>query len=270
MKKLLFFIVLGAVMQSCHHDDKSAEITYTAEAKTQAQFLFSDVLRTAIYQYQSYISDQQAAGMAVSIDVSPNLSDSNYPKVFTIDFGASNQPDFQGIKRKGKLIVQLNSSDGLNGDFSIKFENYYVNDSRLLGLFNYSNNGTSGLNNFTATFDDSTKIVNNNGTMAWGGSNVSMDFEQTDGDTTVDVYDDVYSFSETSEGEDFKGVGFTSTTTTDLTADFSCRWIFTEGVVELTPEGKEKQTLTYSDACDGIVSLVTDDEKGTLYFGLDK
>jgi hypothetical protein len=143
------------------------------------------------------------------------------------------------------------SDEITKGNMVISFENYYLNDTRILGEISSSYVGSSAGDNYNLVLVDTSKISNGNGTMSFGAEFV---VKMTSGKQTFDVYDDLYTVAEKSWGQDFSGRSYTSSTTTDYTMDFSCRWLITSGTCEVNANDIQLQTLDMGDGgCDGVV-----------------
>lgn len=253
---VLLIVVL--FFTSCKNDI-SDEIVDTSKAKTLAHYLFLDAFRTTLAEVPDFVVEGQDAASSVKVSTSSSFDISGYPKTITIDYGTTNQEDKMGISRRGRVKVLILSDKITKGDFKITFDEYYLNDSRMLGEITSKYTGSASGDNYSLTLNDTCKVANSNGTMSYNGD---IALTMKSGKSTFDVYDDVYTIVENSKGQDFEGVSYSAKSAVDYLADFSCRWLISSGVSEVNPNDRELQTLTLgSGSCDGIVSAEYEKDK---------
>lgn len=263
MRNNLIFAILLVVTTACKNDI-TPEIAAVSKAKAQAEFYVLDAFRESLDLIPDFVATGVSPDATVVMTSSESLSNDVYPKLVTIDYGTSNQAGVNGISRRGKIQIELSQKEVMKAPFVMSFESFYINDTRLLGAIDadYTANGTK--NNYALSLRDSTKCSNANGTMSWNGS---LLLSQTAGETTKTVEDDVFTYQETSSGQDYEGLFFSSKTSETTMVDFSCKYLLTSGTFELTPKDKAVQKCSYSLDCDGRVK-VEESKDSYLYFQL--
>lgn len=243
---------------SCKND-LSDEIVSTSHSKTLAQYLFLDVFRQALSEVPEFVADGAISGAAITLSSDSTFETSTYPKTVTINYGEVNQQDSMGMSRRGKILVKILSDKILKGDFKVTFDKFYLNDTRMLGELSSSYLGSLTGDDYKLILGDSCKISNGNGTMSFSSV---MTMKMIEGSETFDPYDDIYTLTEESNGQDFKGRSYSAASITDYTLDFSCRWMLVAGVGDVNPTDIAAQELDLgSGSCDGVVTVkVLNDE----------
>ena len=245
-------ILLVLLITSCKNDVPE-NVVDTSHAKTLAQFMFLDVFRQAIAAVPEYVADGTITESDVVGSSSVSLNSGTYPKVITLNYGSANQQDKFGINRRGKIQVSILSAKVTKGDMKIGFDDFYLNDTRILGELSSTYVGSSTGDDYNLVLGNPCKIANGNGTMSYGGS---WSLKMTSGKSTFDVFDDTYTLNEQTTGQDFDGRSYSASSTTDYTLDFSCRWIVVAGAGEVKPNNIADQKLDMgSGSCDGIVEV---------------
>ncbi|MFT6717291.1 MAG: hypothetical protein ACJA0Q_001943 [Saprospiraceae bacterium] len=245
-------IVVGLLLFTSCKNDVSKDIVETSRSKTLAQYLFLDAFRQTIGVVPEFVAEGLKSGAAVTITTSSSFDNSAYPKTVTIDYGSVNQQDEMGINRRGKILVSVLSNKITKGDFKITFDKFYFNDTRMLGTLSSSFVGSISSDDYSLVLEESCKISNANGTMSLSGT---MSLKMTEGNQSIDVFDDVYLLTEKTSGLDFSGDTYSANSTTGYTLDFSCRWIVVAGSGEVNPNDIAVQKLNFgSGSCDGIVT----------------
>jgi len=255
---MFVFAVVAVLLGSCKND-LSDEVIETSHAKTLAQYLFLDVFRQTLAVVPDYVANGSVNGASITISSSSSFNENTYPKIVTVDYGSVNQLDEMGINRKGKILVTILSDQITKGDFKISFEKFYLNDTRMLGEISSSYVGSASGDDYNLTLVDTSKITNGNGTMSFGAD---FTVKMTSGKQTFDVYDDLYTVSEKSWGQDFQGRSYTSSSAEAYIVDFSCRWLITSGMSEINPNDIQLQTLDMGNGgCEGVVTAEVKKDK---------
>lgn len=250
MRYCALFVFVLTLFGSCKND-VSQDVVKTSRSKILSQYLYLDVFRQALAVVPEFVAEGKKAGSTVTVTASSSFANSAYPKTVTIDYGSANQQDAMGINRRGKIEVTILSNKITKGDFKITFDRFYLNDTRVLGELSSSYVGSVSADDYNLVLLSSCKIANGNGTMSYNGA---MSFKMIKGKQTFNVFDDIYTLSEETEGQDFSGRTFSAASTTDYTLDFSCRWIMTAGEGEVNGNDIPVQTLNMgSGSCDGVV-----------------
>lgn len=262
INKFAVILILLSVL-SCKKDVQN-ETVQSAQDKSFAQMQFLDVLKNTLELLPLYVINSNAIESNIEITSTPDISSATYPKTVTINYGETNTDFSDGKTRSGKVIVTLSGSGILKDPFVISFDNFYLNETLLLGSINVVYNASSSSQQFDITINNDIKCSNANGTMSWNGSGV---LTRTGGESTITVLDDVYSFSESTKGQDFKGRSYESKSSKNYTVVFNCRWLVVSGVSNFSPFDLKDQVLDYGDnTCDGKVEVTPSDAKKPFYF----
>lgn len=264
MLKRIFFIAISSfLLFSCKKDN--TEI-YTQSAKDAAlgERLISDVLKQILYTTPNFIinpADSLINGIHLSSK--PELNDSTFPKIITIDYG-DGTTGVLGKIRKGKILVTINSGTVITEDLAVSFEEYSSGGSEIWGNINYTyNSSNTGYNG--ELLNNGISIVNPNGTMKWDGTFV---LTKTSTSGTVNLTDDIYDFECTTSGIDFQQTSFSYNTSSNHIIDFSCIDYITSGTSILKPNDKDSQTINFgSGNCDanGVIQLSDGSEKNFIF-----
>ncbi len=170
-----------------------------------------------------------------------------WPNVITIDFGDGCE-DRHGRIRKGKIIVEVSDYWKNSGAVrKITTDNLSIDEVEIEGTRTISNLGLN--ENGRYEFE----IVMTGSRVKAGDKTVSMEINHlavmTEGYSTEETEDDVFSVTGTGSGINHRGNSFTSEITEPLIRKRSCPW-FVSGVTEIT-SGKRSHTLDFGDgSCD--------------------
>jgi len=177
------------------------------------------------------------------------------PRLLTIDFGTTNCLCNDGRNRRGQISVSYTGSyRDAGSSHTISFNEYFVNNHKVLGSKTVLNNGLNSDNNlsFTITIDGKVVKANSSDTISLVSDRVRV---WTEGSSTISWTDDVYSITGTASGVNSVGVSYTAAITSPLIIDLSCRWI-KSGVLDITPQGKLTRTVDYgSGSCDADATV---------------
>ena len=238
------------LFSSCKND-RSPETVKAGHAKMLVQYLLLDAFRQVLHVVPAYAGSGDEKGLTVRVDKS--FENDDYPKVVTINYGGINKTDEFGINRRGKLSVTIADKEITKGSFRINFDEFWLNDSRLLGELNVNHSGGFLSERYDIVMEETCKLSNGNGVCSYSGE---MQLNMVAGGNTFTVFDDLYHLIEKAKGQDFQRQPYESYSTSDYLADFSCRWILTSGQGLLNPLNEDDQNLDYgSGSCDGVVSI---------------
>lgn len=272
MKTLNIFLSLLVVLTtmqltSCKKDKTTDEDndteTNTAEYNSNVEKIFTDVLDiTDEAAAQGSVSKSKSATDELSLlagsCATVTFDTANATKKITIDFGSTNCLGVDNVNRRGQIIASYNGGRYRDSAMvkTITFNNYYVNDNQVSGTKTVTNNGrnSSGNMSFTIVVDGTVIFTNAEGTINWKCNRTR---EWIAGELTKIISDDKYSITGTSSGTKVNGTSFTSTIKSALIKDLSCSYrSFTQGVIELTPEGRAVRTINYGDGtCDRLATV---------------
>lgn len=175
-----------------------------------------------------------------------------FPLIMTIDYGSAGCTDsVDGKVRKGKMHVAMDRPwDSTGCVMTITLDSFYVGAIHFEGTTTITrtanNQFTMALANGHCSKSGATPWEidwNTNKTITWTSGMTSS--QQTQ----------IIEITGTNEGTDRNGQHFTVNVTTPIVRDMSCTWI-TQGVVELTPDGKATRTVDFGNG--------TCDNRGTI------
>ena len=254
----------------CEKKDKNTSDSLLDNDITTAA---DDNLMNGVFNDVENIADQAFSGTIISFLPQYNDSDQKdvvheksscatithdknaVPKVLTIDFGNANCLCSDGKNRRGQIVVTYSGVYNESGsEHTITFNDYYVNDNKVLGSKTVLNNGLNTDDKLTFSVEVDAQLVkaNSTDTITWVSSRIRV-WEA--GSSTLSWLDDVYSLSGNSSGITSTGINYTANITTPLMIDLSCHWI-KSGVVEITPLGKLKRILDYgTSGCDANATV---------------
>lgn len=256
MKKTLFVLFCVTFFLSCQNDETSKDVNASKDMR-MSEFLFVDALRTALYYVPEYVATGKAADQLAELSADPVLSNNTYPKKIIIHFNGT-QTDEMGINRSGMLVISLTDVKVLKADFSIQFLDYYINGNRLQGIVNctYGTNGNQP--NYLLSLNDTCKFQSANGPASFTGE---FFLQRIGGEQTLESKDDIFTMSQSGEGQDKNGTGYTSKSTSDYLVDFSCPYLFMTGKAELTPKSGVVQKIDNgANTCDGIAEVTIESD----------
>ncbi len=263
MKQILWLVLVVFIGISCQND-KELVIIQSAKSKASAELLVVDAVRAVLNLVPQYVSTGVSPSSTVVMTSNVLLSDANYPKEITLNYGLENQVDVFGNNKRGKIFVTILSSDVLKGSFNVEFDNYYNNENRVLGLINAEYSEVVDQPHYSLLLSDSVRYQNPNGTASWRGE---LSLLRVYGDTTVDVLDDVYLYEENTNGQDIEGKTYDSKNEGKVFLDFSCRWLISSGIFAISPTDEPPKLLKSTEQCDGVYEVGRDGED-PAYFQL--
>jgi hypothetical protein len=256
---LLLIAIISAIITGCKKDDsKTTQKESNADRNsTFAQQTFDQEegnidfskLETSGKKSVSASSALESACLTTTLDWQSS------PMKLTLNFGTTNCLCADGKYRRGKMFVTFNGRlrDSLT-TVTMTFENYFVNDNQIIGVRSITNKGhnNSGHLNFDIYTNGSIVLANNGGTITYLSTH---NREWTQGENTLVVGDDVYTFRGSASGTTTAGQAYTIAITTPLVWKMSCTH-FVSGVFELTPVGEPKRVIDYGfGECDNLATV---------------
>jgi hypothetical protein len=181
------------------------------------------------------------------------------PHILTIDFGATNCLCNDGKNRRGKIIISYQGAYRDSGStHTISFDNYFVNDYKVLGTKTVKNLGHNSSNQLVYSVDVNGSIINPSGqTMSWTSQRTRT---WVAGETTPGVLNDEYDITGSANGTSFAGTSFTMAITSPLHVKLACfstyKSLIVSGTFDLVPSGKATRTFDFgSGACDNLATV---------------
>lgn len=249
MRNFALFICLSSLLIIGCRKEEEEIYTQSAKDATFAAHLSFDVLREVQRICPEFIVNQSYSSNSIIVTSTPDISNSDYPKTISINYGTETEGIF-GEKRSGIIMVTINSGNILSDSLHISFDDYNVGGTQINGEieFNFTNNiyqisfGENGLS-----------LVNANGTMLFNGSGT---LSLSSNNNTVSILDDIYEASfDNVTGVDYNQRSFTYASSNQI-VDFNCSHLITDGTAIVTPNQKNKQTISYgSNSCDNLGSV---------------
>lgn len=257
MKKGSFIIlILTVVLLGCEKSDRDEDkTTHTSEDVAFSTNLVYDVFKT-IHQ-AAYSSPGIVTSTSIDTNtvfncdtITTNLLSN--PKKLTIKFNANCTAN--GIIRNGSLTASSNGFYNISGTTtSIVFSDFSYNGYTIIsGTMSYQYTGlTDSLPTYSLTFNE-LKIQNTQSQKIFYSGNHQLQITQ--GESTPEISDDVYSISGSNSGIAFKGNGFSSQITTNLNLAGNCNWI-NSGIVTVKAEHIPTRTLNFGSGCDNKINV---------------
>lgn len=258
MKKIVFLFSLSLIFASCSKNDEETSTglndsdLMTASVSTSfgddSDINFSVNLASDYSSYSSRSTSSTLVGCPIiTVD---NVNPGEFPKNFTVDFGAN--CIINGITRSGSLTVILDDYVTNYGSTLtiIRGNNYYINGLKFEGTIVYENI-TNDVNLPTWT----RALSNGKITTSTGGIytyNDSRTVQLIEGAGTLNLTDNVYkAISGTRHVIRPNNTSLTSTIITPLIKSYSCNYI-SEGSLDLQGTFLDG-TLDFGDgSCDNI------------------
>lgn len=257
-------IIATVILSSCN---KNEDLGAPQDA-SKAEFFFNDV---------NNISDEACnTGDLVTIKsldgimsgcATITLDTISVPHTCIIDFGTTNCLCTDGRNRRGIINVSFTGRYRDAGTtITITPSNYFVNDNQVIGVHTVVNQGTNGNGHIYYSVDVTGQVIlaNGGGTISWTSSRVR---EWTEGSSTPEFSDDVYSISGSGTGTSANGSNITVNITSPLVRKLEpgCRMHFISGTVEVTPGSLSTRTLDFGNgACDNIATVTVNGQTYTI------
>jgi len=265
MRHLLGFIVLILFsFSSCQDKKKNNDLT-SAKDNALAEVVFLDVYKQAQQYLGVYLEKRNPSDTAIKIYSTTNQNNIIFPFTLTIYYGNNDHLCDDNKYRRGSLKLYVTAVNADTTIYSVKsssviFDNYYLNQSKLMGTLDITNNGLNTSNKHNFDIDVSNGfIINANGTISW---NSTKTITQTAGESTPnDLSDDNYLLSGSAAGKDSKGTDFSENIATDCGIDPNCRWFIKTGKISVQPYNQEVRNCDYgTGGCTGQVKVQIKEE----------
>jgi hypothetical protein len=172
------------------------------------------------------------------------------PHAVTIDFGLTNCLCSDNRNRRGKIIITYTGSYVDSGSVrTITFNNYHVNDNKILGTKTVTNMGHNANGKIYHSV-----IVNGLIIKAITGDSITWNSARTRtwilGDNTSTKTDDEFQITGSGSGQKANGNTYTMLITQPLIKARACDWI-KAGEIQVTPSTGNIKTVNYGNGnCD--------------------
>lgn len=179
------------------------------------------------------------------------------PKSLIIDFGNVNCLCNDSRSRRGRIVVNYTTKFSDSGNvITFNFDNYFVNDTRIMGTQVVENKGKNILGHTFFTQMTEGKLLKADttikDTLFW---NADREITWMEGEGTPMWFDDVYETVGTGYGWGVRHEYYAMNITKPLIREVMCRFI-KGGKVELQPQGKALRTIDYGNGeCDNQASI---------------
>jgi hypothetical protein len=201
-------------------------------------------------------------GACATVNTVPAWGNPTFPKTMTIDFGPTNCTGYNGVNRRGQLIITITDHYRNAGSvLTIQPQNLYINDVRIDGTKTLTNNGYNSNNHLEYTVQVSNAVITytDNSTISWNSTRTN---EWIAGDSTTlfthgipGICDDVYIISGSANGVNRNGLAYSVNITSPLRKEICCRWIVS-GVLDIIPQGFATRTVDFgAGACDNNATV---------------
>lgn len=260
----LVIVSIALATTSCKKDEEDEKIdneTTTAQDNALAQNIFDDMKKVVEEAVENDTTSKISFsfGTCATVTVNPAWADTaTWPKTVTIDFGTTNCTGINGVKRRGKLVVNLTGKYRNQGSvLTVNPTNYYVNDYLVEGTKTITNLGRNTANNLHFSVNVSNaKITSPSGEVStWNSTRTN---EWVEGESTIgllNLCDDVYLISGSANGVSRTGKPYTVNITSPLRKQICCRWIVS-GTLVISPTGLLNRTIDFgSGACDNSATI---------------
>jgi hypothetical protein len=276
MKNLFFtgfsaILISGLMLFSCSKETKDVtdiQSLTSASDNTKAELIFNNVSNIADQAYNSFSTfkssedgDVDLIGNCATI----TLDTTSNPGILTIDFGEENCLCGDGWNRRGKIIVTFTGPYRAEGTvITHSFEEYFVNDNKVMGTRIVTNAGRNDANNIHFIISVNGVIIkaDGSGQFTWASN---RNREWIEGEDTWVRFDDVYLITGGAHGQTANQVSYTMSITNPLRREVGCRH-FVSGSFDFVPDGKPVRTLDYGDGeCDNIATVTINGHTYTIH-----
>jgi hypothetical protein len=249
-------LVLAVSMGSCVRERDTD--TVLATDVLLGEFAYFDALNIANDANSGEnLSNYKTSGYCATITHN-QLSN---PRTIVIDFDTLNCLCNDGRKRRGKILVSYDGAtygaDGSN--INIAFDNYFIDDNLIMGTHDVICMGDNVAAQKYYNMETVGKMVKPTvlDTIYWNASRI---LTWTNGQTTPIWGDDSYEIVGTGNGRNSLLGYYSSNITKPIFKDPSCRF-FTQGTIEMQPQGKTLRTIDLGEATCDYDATVTIDTK---------
>ena len=238
--KMYFFALLFLSFISCDKNDEVEAVdnvdsemvsaNMTADFTSELDFNTGIDVASNHSSYSNKSSNDPTTAPACATITVNNTTPGVFPKIFTIDFGASCTQN--GITRSGILTITLSGYVMNNGStMTIERSNYYVNLRKIEGTVVYTNETTNtSIPQWTRTVTNGKITLPNGAVFTHSGTRT---VRQTAGVGTITLFDNIYEvISGTHTINRPNGTTLTSTVVQPLIKKYACIYI-SQGKLDL-------------------------------------
>jgi hypothetical protein len=254
LSAVLLFVGAAFVVAACGRKKFEGKNLEATQDMALAENLFSDSFKQVAGAGQATSDSLKAYNDLLSgcgtLSITP-FDTVSWPKTVILDFGNTNCVGNDGRARRGKIIGVFTYWFRSPGTVvTIGFDNYHVNDHKIMGTKTITNQGYNSANHlvYNVSFPDCQIIKpNGGGTVSW---QTDRTHEWMEGENTFTPWDDVWNITGTAGGTSAQGTGFDLTVVQALNVKYGCRWI-RAGILNLDIEGINTISINYGNgACD--------------------
>ncbi|MBL7753864.1 MAG: hypothetical protein JNM44_05260 [Chitinophagaceae bacterium] len=187
------------------------------------------------------------------------------PRSISIDFGATNCMCSDARYRRGKIIVSYTgtSYNDPGNVATINFENYFIDNNRIMGSVVMTNKGLNVDNQSHYNLEISGKMLREFlvDTIYWNAKRVRTWIQ---GEGTPVWGDDRYEIEGTGNGRSNQLGYYSSNIVQPLVKGYDCRY-YPAGRIEMQPQGKTLRTIDFGDGnCDREAWVEIDNKRYSL------
>ncbi len=268
MKKLIYsiLVVLTITVISCKKDNPIENVEANTVSATDNSFsenIFDQIFNTST----NSLDNQQNAGTPAFQSrvnywgecVTYTLNTA--AKTLTADFG-NGCIGLDGVFRSG--VIEMEYTDLYRTEGSVvtyTLVNFYVNGYKVEGtgrVENLGKNNQDQLVHRNTLENGKIHDVNGNWTIDWETSRTRTWISGEN--TPLDISDDQYEIDLTNTGVNRNGDTYLTETTSPLFIDFTCTYLFTSGIFEISSNGNQPVVINYGDkTCDNIAVITYGD-----------
>ena len=250
---MLSLLVLVFILSSCDNEDLGNN-----ELLDESTFV-ENVLETVVEDSEiassvaSLSTGRFGFGGGQCITRTVEGTDSEYPKIITLDYG-TNCDSVDGISTNGKIIITVTGDLKESGSSKIiVFEEFSVNGYQISGTITHSRETGS---TYRVVVDQG-QIISPDGSVATYESIRTR--TQVSGLDTDTRDDDVFEITGSSSGVDFEGTIYAKEIVQPLVKRADCKWIV-QGLIQKT-SGDNITTYDFGDGtCDNLALLTENGE----------
>jgi len=259
-KSLISVIVMFAVVVGLNSCSKEQAVT-TPKVEITKISDYTNILSSFALESDELVSTEESNLKSASVTncftvtIDKNENGAFYPRKWTVDYLGGDCVSFNGNTKKGKINVSLTDFWKNEGSLrTVTFEDYFFNDNKITGTKTILNTGLNERGNLTffKTVSDASIIYTDGTSISWECKKFS---EMIAGNSTFIFADDVYSVNGTGTGINLDKQNYTMKITSPLIYKNGCFYPVS-GIIEITTDGAEKQTIDYgSGECDTKATL---------------
>jgi len=260
MKRLFCFVLmvitLLSVFTGCRKDKTESELAEFGLIKDNslAESSYDDAL-TMTDGALSGVQNFKSAGIILSSCATVTIDVIMDPHLLIIDFGTTNCLCNDQKERRGKILVSFTGAYRDSGTvINISFDDYFVNDNKVLGTKTVTNKGTNIDGNLWYSI-----LVNGSIVKAETGDTITWQSARTrtwiEGEGTTVWSDDVYLISGSANGESSSGEEYQVLITNNLRREIGCHH-FVSGELLITRTNKPDINVDFGNGdCDDQVTI---------------